>query len=144
MRRILLALLVLLAATVLFGGPLTAASDPPAIKWVNAKHIDSIEGADIYAAYCQACHGPTGRGNGPAARAFTTPIPDLTTICERDGRFNVVHVKMHISDRHQHVIMPDWNDVFFHNYGRKGGWADVAALNLANHIEHMQVTMAPR
>jgi mono/diheme cytochrome c family protein len=144
MRRTVLALLLLLAAAVLVGGPISAASDPPGIKWVTAKRVNSIEGADIYAAYCQVCHGPTGRGNGPAARRLSVPVPDLSTICERDGAFNVVHVRLHVSDRHQHVVMPDWDQILYHNYSQQRGYADLAALNLARHIERLQVVRAQR
>ncbi len=34
-------------------------------------------GAAIYARECATCHGPSGAGNGPAARAFWPPPPDL-------------------------------------------------------------------
>lgn len=34
-------------------------------------------GAALYARECAACHGATGGGDGPAARAFAPPPPDL-------------------------------------------------------------------
>src|SRR3989442_11872041 len=34
-------------------------------------------GAALYARDCAACHGPVGAGDGPAARAFSPPPPDL-------------------------------------------------------------------
>jgi putative copper resistance protein D len=34
-------------------------------------------GAALYARECAACHGPSGAGNGPAARALSPPPPDL-------------------------------------------------------------------
>ena len=34
-------------------------------------------GAAIYARECATCHGPTGAGDGPAARALSPPPPDL-------------------------------------------------------------------
>lgn len=36
------------------------------------------EGRPIYVAKCQACHGPTGRGDGPAARALPKAPRDFT------------------------------------------------------------------
>lgn len=144
MRRTIVALLLLLAAAVVIGGPVTASSDPPGIKYVTARHLDSIEGADIYAAYCQVCHGPRGRGNGPAARRLSTPVPDLSTIGERDGAYNVIHVRLHVSDRHQHVVMPDWDEILYHNYSQQRGYAELAALNLARHIQRLQVVHEPR
>jgi mono/diheme cytochrome c family protein len=46
------------------GGPGLAASAHP--------------GAAIYARQCQSCHGPRGRGDGPAARKANMDVPDLT------------------------------------------------------------------
>lgn len=33
----------------------------------------SVEGRESYAMYCSSCHGPEGRGNGPAAAALDPP-----------------------------------------------------------------------
>ncbi|MBK5935143.1 cytochrome c [Rhodovulum imhoffii] len=42
-------------------------------------------GRALYADLCAGCHGPTGRGDGPAA-AGLSPVPaDLTTIAARNG-----------------------------------------------------------
>lgn len=35
-------------------------------------------GRAIYAAKCQACHGPNGAGDGPAAKALPKPPADLS------------------------------------------------------------------
>ena len=35
-------------------------------------------GAELYQTQCAACHGPTGRGDGPAAVGLTPPPADLT------------------------------------------------------------------
>lgn len=43
------------------------------------------EGATLYATYCTACHGQTGRGDGPVARDLDRPVPDLTLIAARNG-----------------------------------------------------------
>src|SRR5262249_58434235 len=34
-------------------------------------------GAALYAQDCATCHGPSGAGDGPAARAMSPPPPDL-------------------------------------------------------------------
>lgn len=44
-----------------------------------------IDGPTAYANNCAACHGPTGRGDGPAARALAVAPPDLTQIAARNG-----------------------------------------------------------
>jgi len=35
-------------------------------------------GAALYSSHCAGCHGPTGRGDGPAAAGLTRPPADLT------------------------------------------------------------------
>jgi len=36
-------------------------------------------GKAIYAQQCSVCHGASGKGNGPAAPAFSVPVADLTS-----------------------------------------------------------------
>ena len=48
--------------------------------------IKSLEGKDLYAAYCASCHGMDGKGSGPASAAMKVAPPDLTTITKRRGR----------------------------------------------------------
>lgn len=38
-----------------------------------------------YADYCAACHGPTGRGNGPQAVGMQPAPTDLTQLAAADG-----------------------------------------------------------
>jgi putative copper export protein/mono/diheme cytochrome c family protein len=37
-----------------------------------------LRGADLFATHCASCHGPQGRGDGPAGRFFRTKPSDLT------------------------------------------------------------------
>jgi len=46
----------------------------PAVPYQTAS---IAEGAALYARDCVRCHGPAGAGDGPAARAFSPPPPDL-------------------------------------------------------------------
>jgi mono/diheme cytochrome c family protein len=36
------------------------------------------KGKDLFAKHCAGCHGPTGKGDGPAAAALTPKPKDLT------------------------------------------------------------------
>ncbi len=48
----------------------------------------SNAGAELYRGYCASCHGVTGRGDGPAAKALKVPPPDLTALARKNsGRF---------------------------------------------------------
>jgi mono/diheme cytochrome c family protein len=49
------------------------------------KLIASMEGKDLFKAYCASCHGLDGKGKGPAAPALKEPLPDLTTFVKRNG-----------------------------------------------------------
>lgn len=42
-------------------------------------------GAALYKEFCAACHGATGRGDGPAAAGLARKPADLTGISERNG-----------------------------------------------------------
>ncbi|MBM3787474.1 MAG: cytochrome c [Acidobacteria bacterium] len=42
------------------------------------KLIASLEGRDLYKAYCASCHGLNAKGKGPVAAVIKTGVPDLT------------------------------------------------------------------
>lgn len=42
-------------------------------------------GAEDFASYCAACHGSSGRGDGPAAAGLDRKPADLTRISARNG-----------------------------------------------------------
>jgi mono/diheme cytochrome c family protein len=52
-----------------------------------------VDGAALYAEYCLACHGASGRGDGPAAAGLTARPADLTALAARNrGVFPAVRV----------------------------------------------------
>lgn len=145
MRRVLRCLPLIVIAAVFLCAPLAAAADPPGIKWISAKHLRGVDGKEIYDTYCAVCHGPTGRGNGPAARFLSVPIPDLSTMADRDGAFSLVHVKFHVTDRPLvDRVMPDWQRILSRNYGDQLGFTEIALHNLVKHMELMQVHTTSR
>lgn len=87
-----------------------AAATPPA-----------YEGRRLFVSYCQLCHGPGGKGDGPLAREMGVKPADLTTtvrsrsdtilrkIITGEGRQTITGRDRHnlISDN-----MPEWKDVF--------------------------------
>jgi mono/diheme cytochrome c family protein len=52
-----------------------------------------VTGRALYGDYCAACHGDTGRGDGPAAAALRPRPPDLTGLSARNqGEFPMLAV----------------------------------------------------
>lgn len=46
---------------------------------------DNKIGESEYRLHCAACHGLTGRGDGPIGQILKTPAPNLALITERNG-----------------------------------------------------------
>ena len=40
---------------------------------------DSAKGKAVYEKYCMACHGPQGKGDGPAGKLLKPPAADFTS-----------------------------------------------------------------
>jgi mono/diheme cytochrome c family protein len=75
-------------------------------------------GEALYARHCAACHGASGRGDGPVAPALLRPPSDLTTFARRHGgRFDAARMAAVIDGRspvaeHGPREMPVWGVVF--------------------------------
>ncbi len=62
---------------------------PPGPKRAPLRPINSIDGKDLYNAYCAQCHGTEGKGDGAAAPGLKSPPADLTHLAEKNGgKFN--------------------------------------------------------
>ena len=54
---------------------------------------DADIGAGLFADYCSACHGASGKGDGDMANLMTIPAPNLTTLSTgNDGEFPMLRV----------------------------------------------------
>ncbi|MCB2125217.1 MAG: c-type cytochrome [Rhodobacteraceae bacterium] len=59
---------------------------------------DADVGAGLYADYCAACHGASGKGDGDMANLMTVPSPNLTLLSQgNDGEFPMLKV-IHVID----------------------------------------------
>jgi mono/diheme cytochrome c family protein len=55
------------------------------IKNVPLAKTSPISGTEMFSHYCAACHGPDGKGNGPAAPALKKAPTDLTRLAANNG-----------------------------------------------------------
>jgi mono/diheme cytochrome c family protein len=114
------------------------------IKNETAPRVTSIEGVDTYKAYCATCHGPQGKGDGPAAAALKKAPADLTTIAKRhDGKFSPTDVEAVILGKqvllsHGSRDMPIWGPVF-EAYAPDPMFMKLRVTNLVNYIQSIQV-----
>ena len=74
-------------------------------------------GRVLFVQHCSACHGTSGRGDGPAADTFRTRPPDLTRLASRNGGvFAADRIHRVIDGRgvtaHGTPEMPVWGEVF--------------------------------
>jgi mono/diheme cytochrome c family protein len=113
------------------------------IRKVPAPQISAASGEANYKAYCAACHGASGKGDGPAAPALKLPPTDLTRLAANTGgKFPAMHVQTMIRDAegtaHGSKDMPVWGPVF--RSVSRGNQADVELRvnNLTKYIESIQ------
>src|ERR1039458_1926631 len=60
----------------------------PVIRKTPAGRTSASSGQEMYRAYCAACHGTDGKGDGPTRAALKTRPPDLTDHAKRNaGKF---------------------------------------------------------
>jgi mono/diheme cytochrome c family protein len=85
---------------------------------LSARAADLAEGIDLYRNHCAACHGVDGEGDGPAAPAMRTPVPNLRILARRNGDvFPADAVTAYIDGTeikaaHGDRQMPIWGEVF--------------------------------
>ena len=102
--------------------------------------IRSVQGPDLFRAYCASCHGANGKGGGPAAPALTVKPPDLTLLTKNNGgRFPVAQVRKTILGddvvvAHGSREMPVWGPIF-HQIEEDVDRGNVRIDNLLKYLE---------
>lgn len=133
MKQVLAALaFVGMASAVVF-----AQAKPPTIKREPAKQTPSSDGPGMFQAYCAACHGKTGRGDGPAAAALKAKPADLTQLAKRHGgTFSTKDFEDKINGpaAHGSSEMPVWGPIFRDLSGND----KLRVYNLRQYIESIQ------
>lgn len=135
MRIATLALVATLSLPVL----LLAACDP----------VEQVDAARLYDDHCAVCHGPAGRGDGPAAARLAVAPADLTMIAARNGgEFDFAAV-MSVIDGYKapERSMPRFGDMLFESETVPFDSGDgrltptpAALIALAKYIEDLQVS----
>lgn len=109
--------------------------------------IRSVEGPDLFRAYCTSCHGLDARGAGPAAPALKAKVPDLTLLARNNrGQFPAVRVReMIMGDKvvaaHGSREMPIWGPIF-HQVEADMDWGNVRLSSLVEYLKSIQTTAA--
>ena len=109
--------------------------------------IRSVEGPELFRAYCASCHGVAATGRGPAAPALKAQVADLTVLARNNrGQFPAAYVReMIVGDKvvaaHGSREMPIWGPVF-HQIESDVDRGNVRLENLVKYLESIQ-TIAP-
>lgn len=142
-------LIVGLQGLLLLGGLVAAASmsaNDRAKQTVNPPKgplIRSLQGPDLYRAYCASCHGADATGSGPAASALVAKPSDLTTIAQRNGgAFPAARIRRVIAGdevvaSHGSREMPVWGPIF-HEVEEDRDYGHIRLQNVTNYLQTLQ------
>ena len=134
---------VLLCASLITLSVVTVAQKPTVVN-VPAPPTPANSGKKMFEAYCAACHGKGGKGNGPVAAALKVPPPDLTGLTGRnDGKFPWLQVSKTITGQagtpaHGSREMPIWGPVFMSMSHQHESEVRLRVANLADYIKSFQ------
>jgi len=131
----------------LFGTMTVAVSAQPVVKKGPPPITSPASGAEMYTAYCAACHGVNGKGDGPAAAALKTPPTNLTLLtAKNNGKFPSAEVYTAIKGdtgtpvaAHGTVDMPVWGTMFNSMSHSDPSEVHLRLANLVHYIEAIQV-----
>ncbi len=110
--------------------------------------IRSVDGPDLFRAYCASCHGVDAKGAGPAASALKPKVPNLTLLAQNNrGQFPLTRVRKTIMGEevmaaHGSREMPIWGPIF-HQVEGDMDWGNVRLENLVKYLESIQSIRSP-
>jgi mono/diheme cytochrome c family protein len=98
----------------------------------------------MFEAYCAACHGKEGKGDGPVTAALKVPPTDLTVLArQNNGKFPSMQVAKAITGEadisaHGSKEMPIWGPVFMSMSHQHESEVHLRVANLAEYIKSLQ------
>ena len=113
------------------------------------QQVALTDGEELFQELCAACHGVSGKGDGPAATALVKPVSNLTVLAANNGGvFPMKQVEESITGKsrvvaHGTIDMPIWGQRFeemrpdWKQFRRKA-LARQRIYNLTLHIESLQ------
>ena len=138
-----LAILLLTSLFVVVGQTVAAGERKEKQHQKHVQLISSLEGQDIFHAYCATCHGDSGKGDGPIASVLDTPVTDLTTISKRNGgvfpseRVRSIIAGDELIKAHGTREMPIWGPIF-HQVERDRDYGNIRMQNVTRYVESLQ------
>jgi mono/diheme cytochrome c family protein len=121
-----------------------AFSQESKVRKTAAPHTSAASGKEMYTAYCASCHGPSGKGDGPAAGSLKTSPTDLTMLKKQaNGKFPSAHVYQVVkgdanTPAHGSKDMPVWGPVFLRLSSSHESEVHQRIDNLTHYIETLQ------
>jgi mono/diheme cytochrome c family protein len=116
----------------------------PVVKTTTAPQTSAASGKDMYVSYCASCHGRDAKGNGPAAPAMKSGVPDLTTLAKRHaGKYPELRVQQVIRGdaqlpAHGSKEMPVWGPVLNSLSQKDQALTQLRIVNLSDYIGTLQ------
>ena len=122
---------------------LGVAQEPRVIN-IPVRHTSPSSGKQMFEAYCAACHGKEGKGDGPVASALKAPPTDLTVLArQNNGKFPSMQVAKAITGEagisaHGSKEMPIWGPVFMSMSHQHESEVHLRVANLAEYVKSLQ------
>jgi mono/diheme cytochrome c family protein len=116
----------------------------PKIKDVPIQQTSPVSGSQMYTTYCAVCHGPDGKGAGPASSALKYPPTDLTTLSQSNGgKFPSDHVGAVLrfgveNPAHGTPDMPMWGDLMGQLDPSSKNSAPIVTQRISNLINYLK------
>jgi mono/diheme cytochrome c family protein len=113
------------------------------VQQASAPATNAASGEEMYKSYCASCHGPRGKGDGPAASAFKTAPSDLTMLAKKNnGKFPDDKVRTvlrnGVGPAHGSAEMPVWGPVFSAVSQNSQQIVTLRISNLTDYIQSIQ------